>query len=48
MEKFSDYGEEINQPKRLMDAPLAWTTSDSGNGLVSSLCQAIAWTDFDL
>ena len=29
-------------------APLAWITTDSGNGLVSSLCQAIAWPNFDL
>ena len=29
-------------------APLAWITTDSGNGLVSSLCQATAWTNFDL
>ena len=47
MDIISEYGEEINQSKRLVYAPLAWTTTDSGNGLVSSLCQAIAWTNFD-
>ena len=39
MDIFSQYGEVINS--------LAWITSDSGNGLVSPLCQAIAWTNFD-
>ena len=37
-----------NQSKRLIYAPLAWITTDSGNGLVSFMCQAIAWTNFDL
>ena len=39
---------QLNQSERLIYAPLAWITTDSGNGLVSSLCQAIAWTNFDL
>ena len=38
----------INLYERLIYAPLPWITADSGNGLVSSLCQAIAWTNFDL
>ena len=39
---------QLNQSERLIYAPLAWITTDSGNGLVSSLCEAIAWIDFDL
>ena len=49
MDIFSQYGEVINSINpRLIYAPLAWITTDPGNGLVSSLCQAIAWTNFDL
>ena len=45
---FSQYGEVINSINpRLLYAPLAKITTDSGNG-VSSLCQAIAWTNFAL
>ena len=54
--RFSPYGynfpirwsNQLNQSERLIYAPLAWITTDPGNGLVSSLCQAIAWTNFDL
>ena len=42
------WSNQLNQSERLIYAPLAWITTDSGNGLVSSLCQAIAWTNFDL
>ena len=38
---------QLNQSERLIYAPLAWITTDSGNGLVSSLCEAIAWINFD-
>ena len=38
---------QLNQSDRLIYAPLAWITTDSGNGLVSSWCQAISWTNFD-
>ena len=42
------WSNQLNQSERLIYAPLAWITTDPGNGLVSSLCQAIAWTNFDL
>ena len=42
------WSNKLNQSERLIYAPLAWITTDSGNGLVSSLCQGIAWTNFDL
>ena len=42
------WSNQLNQSERLIYAPLAWIITDSGNGLVSSLCQAIAWTNFDL
>ena len=42
------WSNQLNQSERLIYAPLAWITSDSGNGLLSSLYQAIAWTNFDL
>ena len=49
MDIFSQYGEIINSINpRDSYIPLAWITTDPGNGLVSSLCQAIAWTNFDL
>ena len=38
---------QLNQSERLIYAPLAWITTDPGNGLVYSLCQAIAWINFD-
>ena len=41
------WSNQLNQSERLIYAPLAWITTDLGNGLVSSLCQAIAWTNFD-
>ena len=42
------WSNQLNQSERLIYAPLAWITPDSGNGLVSYLYQAIAWTNFDL
>ena len=42
------WSNQLNQSERLIYAPLAWITTDSGNGFVSSMCQAIAWTNFDL
>ena len=42
------WSNQLNQSERLIYAPLALITTDSGNALVSSLCQAIAWTNFDL
>ena len=42
------WSNQLDQSERLIYAPLAWITTDSGNGLVSSLCQAIAWINFDL
>ena len=42
------WSNQPNQSERLIYAPLAWITTDSGKGLVSSLCQAVAWTNFDL
>ena len=42
------WSNQLNQSERLIYASLAWITTDSGNGLESSLCQAIAWTNFDL
>ena len=40
------WSNQLNQSERLICAPLAWITTDPGNGLVSSLCQAIAWSKF--
>ena len=40
------WSNQLNQSERLIYAPLGWITTDSGNGLVSSMCQAIAWTKF--
>ena len=42
------WSNQLNQSERLIYAPLTWITTDSSNGLVSSLCQAITWTNFDL
>ena len=42
------WSNQPNQSEKLINTPLAWITIDSDNGLVSSLCQAIAWTNFDL
>ena len=39
------WSNQLNQSERLIYAPLAWITTDSGNGLVSSL---FAWTNFAL
>ena len=47
MDIFSQYGNQLNQSERLIYAPLAWITTDSGNGLVSSPYQAIAWINLD-
>ena len=42
------WSNQLNQSERVIYTLLAWITTDSGNGLVSSLCQAIAWTNFDV
>ena len=42
------WSNQLNQSERPIYAPLAWITTDPGNGLVSYLCQAIARTNFDL
>ena len=42
------WSDQLNQSERLIYAPLAWITTNLGNGLVSSLCQAIVWTNFYL
>ena len=42
------WSNQLNQSERVIYVPLAWISTDPGNGLVSSLCQAIAWTNFDL
>ena len=42
------WSDQPNQSERLIYEPLAWITTDSGHGLVSSLCQAINSTNFDL
>ena len=42
------WSNQLNQSDRLIYASWAWIITDSSNGLVSSLCQAIAWTNFDL
>ena len=36
---------QLDQSERLIHAQLAWITTDSDNGLVSSLCQVIGWTN---
>ena len=54
--RFSLYGyifpiwwsNQLNQSERVIYTRLAWITTDSDNGLVSSLWQPIAWTNFDL